>query len=200
MVGSRYAKDHVAVVDMTKIKGDLLSSDGIHPNDAGYKQMAAQWYNAFQQADYDGWIKAPVSVPTIHPADPACLSKRASAPLAGEKTGHFCREPPKWTKTGSDGRISHGVGQNGPAKFKPNWEEKTRSGPGYDKKGQGHVKLVDITGNGRADFLWYVQFGACPLRLSSETTLVKIYQTLLISNLPRSERSLLTTNANLNAT
>ena len=79
-------------------------------------------YGAIQQADYKNWIKPPVSVQNIHPVDPSCISKRASPPLAGEKTGHFCREPPKWIKTGnSDGRIAHGVGQNGPAEFKPNW-------------------------------------------------------------------------------
>ena len=103
--------------------------------------MAEIWLSGIRAADDNGWIKAPTSVPNIHPTGPgACISKRADTPIAGEKTGHFCREPPKWTKTGSDGRISHGVGENGLATFKPNWVKKTRAGPGINRKGQGHVK------------------------------------------------------------
>ena len=125
------------------IYADLATTnvDKIHPTDEGYKVIADEWFNGIQWADKKNWIQPPVSVKRLHPELSACkVTKRANIPTAGEKTGHFCREAPKWEKTGSDGRISHGFGKNGDAKFKKNWTKKTRAGPGHNKKGQGHVK------------------------------------------------------------
>ena len=118
--------------------------DKIHPTDQGYQRIADFWFSGIQQADSKGWIKPPVAVQNIHPAHPLCipnLSKRVNSQFVpGEHSGHYCLNPPKWTKTGSNGRISHGVGKNGPAQFKKNWIKKSRAGPGIDKKGQGQVK------------------------------------------------------------
>lgn len=118
--------------------------DKIHPNDKGYQKLADLWLSGIQQADSKGWIKPPVAIQNIHPPNPQCdssLSKRVNVPfITGQHSGHYCLEPPKWTKTTPHGRISHGVGKNGPALFKKNWIKKTRAGPGIDKKGQMHVK------------------------------------------------------------
>ncbi|MCJ1290146.1 hypothetical protein MMC34_001682 [Xylographa carneopallida] len=58
---------HVAVVDLY----DALSfpadfADYLHPNDNGYKKIAATWYEGLQQANQKGWLddKAPVVVTT----------------------------------------------------------------------------------------------------------------------------------------
>ncbi|KAI9722697.1 MAG: hypothetical protein M1812_001628 [Candelaria pacifica] len=50
-------KNHVLAVDM----GDAITKadhigDGIHPNDAGYKKIAAKWVEGLQQADKNGWL------------------------------------------------------------------------------------------------------------------------------------------------
>ncbi|KAL8788939.1 MAG: hypothetical protein Q9195_007055 [Heterodermia aff. obscurata] len=149
---------HILVVDMQSVKGQYIGRDNIHPNDEGYQKVADLWYSGIQQADSKGWIKPPVPVQYIHPPNPQCISKRVNIPfISGQHSGHYCLDPSTWTKTGSNGRISHGVGTNGPAQFRKNWIKKTRAGPGIDKKGQMHVKFADITGNGRDDFIWVDQ-------------------------------------------
>ena len=83
---------HVLSCNMALVKGSLLSSDGIHPNDEGYDVLAREWFNCIRIADSNGWIKAPVKVAKLHPDNPSCISKRDDKPVAGEKSGHFCRE------------------------------------------------------------------------------------------------------------
>ncbi|KAL8931227.1 MAG: hypothetical protein Q9211_007127, partial [Gyalolechia sp. 1 TL-2023] len=55
------ASKQVALASMEKFTLQHLNvTDGIHPNDEGYKDIAAAWYDAIVTAAEKGWIKAPV--------------------------------------------------------------------------------------------------------------------------------------------
>lgn len=54
------AGKHVRQVDMGALTaGDL--ADGLHPNDAGYRKMAAAFDSGIRAADSAGWIREPVA-------------------------------------------------------------------------------------------------------------------------------------------
>jgi lysophospholipase L1-like esterase len=53
------AGKHVFYVDMGALTTADLSSDGIHPDDAGYQLMANAWNTGIQSAAADGWLTAP---------------------------------------------------------------------------------------------------------------------------------------------
>ena len=50
---------NVAVVDMHSVVSLSQLSDGLHPVDDGYSNMADAYYDAIKQADEDGWITKP---------------------------------------------------------------------------------------------------------------------------------------------
>lgn len=55
------ASKHVAFASMDKFTAQHLNvTDGIHPTDEGYIDIAAAWYDAIVAAGEKGWIKTPV--------------------------------------------------------------------------------------------------------------------------------------------
>ena len=67
IVQARVAKgEHVAVVSMDNLPASDYA-DTLHPNDAGYAQMAANWDAGIQGAINAGWIGSPVPGSIAHP-------------------------------------------------------------------------------------------------------------------------------------
>ena len=67
IVQARAAKgEHVAVVSMDNLPASDYA-DTLHPNDAGYAQMAANWDAGIQGAINAGWIGSPVPGSISHP-------------------------------------------------------------------------------------------------------------------------------------
>lgn len=55
------ASKQVALASMDRVTAQRLNvTDGIHPSDEGYKDIAAAWYDAIVTASEKGWITAPV--------------------------------------------------------------------------------------------------------------------------------------------
>lgn len=51
---------HIAVVDMGRVTPDCINAtDGIHPLDEGYRQIAYAWYEAILAAEERGWLGEP---------------------------------------------------------------------------------------------------------------------------------------------
>ena len=62
------AGNQVALVDMGKVMPNHINStDMIHPNDEGYRLIAAAWLEAIQAAGKKGWIREPM--PADSPVD-----------------------------------------------------------------------------------------------------------------------------------
>ena len=107
---------HVMVADMSSIGVGYLVSDGTHPNDLGYQQMASVWYQGIKQAIAQGWVKAPIGpdphpfIPDNAPENVGCLALRDLNVIEARQNNpdpaHYCHDLPIWQKTG---RISHGV-------------------------------------------------------------------------------------------
>lgn len=51
--------EHVLVVDMPSSVATSDLSDGLHPNDQGYQNMANKWVIGLTETNSRGWIKAP---------------------------------------------------------------------------------------------------------------------------------------------
>jgi lysophospholipase L1-like esterase len=58
----RDAGKHVAFVDMSSVSTADLDGDGVHPNDNGYRKMAANFAAGIQAVLAPGWVAGPVSV------------------------------------------------------------------------------------------------------------------------------------------
>lgn len=125
----------VMVVDMRSITAADLK-DGLHPTDAGYQKMADLWFKAIQQADANGWIKAP-------------KTPRPNLDVQGHSSGQHCLQPPFWAAAFSDDKkpIATGVGHDGDMKFKDNWDGKLNAAPSIGKVGTG-VVFADLNGDG----------------------------------------------------
>ena len=51
---------HIAVVDMGRVTPDCINAtDGIHPLDEGYRQIAYAWFEAILAAEERGWLGGP---------------------------------------------------------------------------------------------------------------------------------------------
>ena len=51
---------HVAAVDMERVTPDCINAtDGIHPNDEGYRLIAYAWFEAILAAEEKGWLGGP---------------------------------------------------------------------------------------------------------------------------------------------
>ena len=64
----RYADDgrHIAVVEMGRVTPHCINAtDGIHPNDEGYRLIAYAWYDAILAAGEKGWLGGPTSSPFL---------------------------------------------------------------------------------------------------------------------------------------
>lgn len=52
----------VVLPEMDFAKGGKDTREGIHPNDSGYKKMAAAWYKGIEEVAEKNWIKDPSPV------------------------------------------------------------------------------------------------------------------------------------------
>jgi hypothetical protein len=72
-------------------QSDLSTVDGIHPNDFGYEKMAAVWWNAFQDPDFQAQISPPQNngIPdgTAHPSH-VCPKTLGFSDGGAAGTGH----------------------------------------------------------------------------------------------------------------
>lgn len=134
MVAARYEKGYkVRVVDMSSIGGELLKNDVLHPNDAGYNEMAQRWYAAMLDVPSSWWtpagagsgssIAGPVetcdrgSISFSQALDGATVaagwhvsSDPGEPASVAEKTGNLTIFVPHW---GDDGDIAIGTGYVG---------------------------------------------------------------------------------------
>ena len=105
--------------------------------------MRCSGYTGIKEAVAYGWVKAPIG------PDPKCGATRRSdlRPRNGPFPGHYCLSLPIWDETG---RLTHGVGENGPAKFFPSWTPRGIVFHGIGKKGLDarSVQFRDINGDG----------------------------------------------------
>jgi lysophospholipase L1-like esterase len=77
------AGKHVQLVSMSALTTADMSDD-LHPNDAGYKKMAASFYAGIQTVIAAGWVKEPVTIST--------------GPLKGQESGR-CADVPGASQT-----------------------------------------------------------------------------------------------------
>ena len=81
----KYADDgrHIAVVEMGRVTPDCINAtDGIHPNDEGYRLIAYAWYDATVAAGEKGWLRGPMSSPFLsHNTFEEWISYSAWTPL-----------------------------------------------------------------------------------------------------------------------
>jgi lysophospholipase L1-like esterase len=120
------------VVDMSSIitVDDLW--DRKHPNAAGYQKMAQAWYNGIQAANSKGWI--------IKPMTPAVTTGVGLGNGNAIGTGGTCTGP-NWKKMGT-------VFQ-GPRV----WDDQGVVAPGVSGGSKAKLRLADLTGDKRADYI-----------------------------------------------
>jgi lysophospholipase L1-like esterase len=69
---------HVALVNMGRIIPQCINAtDGIHPDDEGYRLIASAWYEAIIAADEKGWFEAPK--PDFFPSLPSHQARKGLA-------------------------------------------------------------------------------------------------------------------------
>jgi hypothetical protein len=123
--------NHVLVVNMRDYVPVADLSDGLHPNDAGYKKMAEAWEAGLEEAAELGWITEPVTV-----------------------TSTECDGTLYWDS--EYGKIASGVG-SGDVAFSHSWSSVGALANGNVGSGttQGvGVRLADMDGDGLDDYLW----------------------------------------------
>jgi len=153
------AGKHVMMVDMSEVPAsDIHTSDGIHPDDAGYVLIAYAWYAAINKAGSNGWIHAPVS--------------------GGSGISLFGGNCSPWSQNTQGVEIACGINQ-GNAPFIQRWsQEKTvaysvlenvngifpahggQFDHGYGETNGDGVRFADLNGDGRDDYLWVAQDGS----------------------------------------
>ena len=58
------AGKHIVMVDMAPALTTADLSDGLHPNDGGYRKMAAVWNSGIRQVIANGWVGTPKPIAT----------------------------------------------------------------------------------------------------------------------------------------
>lgn len=137
VVAARAGKqEKVMVVDMPKYVTINDLADELHPNDHGYAQIAAAWFDSIKQASSNGWIVAPRAV------NATTISARTA-----------CADLVQWN---SRGLVATGAGV-GDTAFKSGWTSfgiVAAGGVGKGTSQGSSVHLADINGDGLADYLW----------------------------------------------
>ena len=160
-------KKHVMAVDMHKaVPVDDLSSDGKHPKTQGYQKMADAWRDALNKADGMGWIK---SAPAEDrkgtcPAMPSWTEQPSEMfkeynPGQNIWDGTICQDDPK-DKTKC--ACKFGTGKSAGTESVP------KSGPTcpYMSSSKPAVRFADLTGDGRAEYLWVAEDGSATAYLN----------------------------------
>ncbi|MFD9412495.1 FG-GAP-like repeat-containing protein [Streptomyces sp. NPDC059989] len=159
----RAAGDHVRLVDMNALTPEDLN-DWLHPKAIGYEKMANAFYRGIHQAMSDGWIARP------RPQDPSpCATQRPATDDGWDWKGTVAsgvgapRSDLRWADLNGDGRddylVLDGQGRirawlnDGPAPgsgWNWKWTGEVASGVGATRD---QVRLTDLNGDGRADYL-----------------------------------------------
>ena len=122
----------VLLADMYQALSTADFDDGLHPNDGGYKKLAAVWHIAITEAAGKGWIAKPVDVDV-------------GGGHKGQCEGHLYWDPVY-------GQVASGVG-SGASQFPPGkWWDR---GTVYEGHGKGgFIHLADLDGDGKEDYVW----------------------------------------------
>ncbi len=132
---------HVRYVESPRLDVATELPDGLHPNEAGYRKMAAAYHEGLQAALADGWVK-PVR-----------------AARAGTESGGTDRV--RWADFDGDGRTDQlTIADSGEVRARLNrggegagtWQDIGRIATGVTTD-RTRVRLADFDGDGRADYL-----------------------------------------------
>ncbi|KAL8646915.1 MAG: hypothetical protein Q9210_005858 [Variospora velana] len=97
------AGKQVALASMDRFAPTYLNvTDGIHPTDEGYRQIATVWLDAIVAAGENGWIKPPLPMLPRRSGVPASPQGRVSRGAEASTTGRIRRtwvwNIPRWPK------------------------------------------------------------------------------------------------------
>ncbi|MFD7784992.1 FG-GAP-like repeat-containing protein [Streptomyces nojiriensis] len=138
---------HLTYVEPPRLNPATELPDGLHPNDAGYRKMAAAYHHGVEQAVTDGW------------------TQHAPAPRAGTETGGT--ESIRWADFDGDGRTDElTIADSGEVRARLNrggagagtWQDIGRIATGITTD-RTRVRLADFDGDGRADYLYIAPDG-----------------------------------------
>ncbi|KAJ7754555.1 SGNH hydrolase-type esterase domain-containing protein [Mycena metata] len=144
---------HIVVVGMNNITAaDMV--DTLHPNDAGYSIMALAWYEGLVTASINGWIQEPVA-PDVQYQNEYCGSNPEWIAMGVIATG---------PGLGSNGGLSNCLASAsanqctcvlpGPASVKQSVPRPASGNCADLNDNSTSVRFADLTGDGRAEYLW----------------------------------------------
>jgi lysophospholipase L1-like esterase len=94
------AGKHVLLVDQSSLAlADL--ADGLHPNDAGYVKVAANFDSAIESAISKGWVTAPLPSSTIYSGISGYSLDTAATNGAKAEINDYAKSTAKWTYDGT---------------------------------------------------------------------------------------------------
>ncbi|MFI9825986.1 GDSL-type esterase/lipase family protein, partial [Streptomyces sp. NPDC052013] len=159
---------HILAVDLDLTTADLSGEGTVHPNDDGYRKMAAAWASAIYDAAGSGWIKDP---PTGEQDPRKCSGEdpsgagpgwRALGVIAPGMSGPAGRTDlaemngdnrADYVRIADDGSVRvalNTVGEPG----KPHWVDRgTISSPRAEAGTGDRVRFADLDGNSIDDYL-----------------------------------------------
>ncbi|MGW6836188.1 FG-GAP-like repeat-containing protein [Streptomyces sp. NPDC054949] len=139
---------HLTYAEPPRLDTATELPDGLHPNDAGYRKMAAAYRQGLEQAVTDGWTRS------------------APALRAGTESGGTGRV--RWADFDGDGRTDElTVADSGEVRARLNrggpgagtWQDIGRVATGVTAD-RTRVRFADHDGDGRADYLYVAPDGS----------------------------------------
>ncbi|MGI5450990.1 GDSL-type esterase/lipase family protein [Streptomyces sp. CA-243310] len=139
---------HLTYVEPPRLDVATELPDGLHPNDAGYRKMAAAYRQGLEQAVTDGWTRS------------------TPAPRAGTESGGTGRV--RWADFDGDGRTDElTLADSGEVRARLNrggsgagtWQDIGRIATGVTTD-RTRVRFADHDGDGRADYLYVAPDGS----------------------------------------
>ncbi|KAL3448395.1 SGNH hydrolase-type esterase domain-containing protein [Aspergillus insuetus] len=83
----RAAGDRVVLAEMSYFVGSEYLVDGTHPDDDGYRAMAAVWWASIEEAEREGFLVRPNEVERPRGGTGSSSTANVSALVAGERNG-----------------------------------------------------------------------------------------------------------------